>query len=373
MAVAAPMIVALSRALERSRSSYLPVVKVNPRKPAPARVIGTPQLSVVIVNYCQWKNTARLTRQLRQSEAVRRGAAEIVIVDNNSPKHPVARRLGKLSGVSVCRSDENQGFAKAVNRGSRLSRGEWVLLLNPDVTVEEGFLDQVLDSAQRWPALDPKAGIIGFQLRHRDGTRQASSGTFPTLLRTVFGMILPRSRRKCQHQSLAERNPVAWATGGCLLVRRDCFRQVGGMDENYFLYYEDVDFCQRARQAGWSVWYEPALRVTHHFPLHSRRVPAPLRLVTRHALLTYSRKHWPGWQARALRMIVWCEAAAREVMAQCRKQPEAAQCFRELRKLIRDMAANREQEVRKRIRFAASFLERVSSAQDGQTGNPQLK
>ncbi|HET6571990.1 MAG TPA: glycosyltransferase family 2 protein, partial [Fimbriiglobus sp.] len=270
--------------------------RLRTRPPRGGTAIETPQLSVVIVNFCQWKNTARLTRQLRRCEAVRRGAAEIVIVDNHSPANRAAKRLCRLSGVSVVRNGENRGFARAVNRGGRLSRGEWVLLLNPDVTVPDGFLDDVLDAAQRWPARDPKAGVVGFQLRNRDGTKQASSGPFPTLVGTVAGLMLPRSRRKTRHRPRAERRPVPWATGGCLLVRRDCYEEVGGLDENFFLYYEDVDFCRRARRAGWSVWYEPDLRVTHHFPLHARAVPPPLRLVTRHALLTYSRKHWPRWQ-----------------------------------------------------------------------------
>ena len=249
-------------------------------RPRPSVAIETPQLSVVIVNYCQWRNTARLTQQLRQCEAVRRGAAEIVIVDNRSPKDTIARKLRKLSGVSVVHNRENQGFAKAVNRGGRLSRGEWVLLLNPDVTVPPGFLDAVLESAQRSPAIDPNLGVIGFQLRNRDGSKQASSGAFPSLWRTLFGLLRPRGRRKCQHQTLKNRQSVEWVTGGCLLVRRDCFEQLEGMDESYFLYYEDVDFCRRAAQAGWSIWYEPALRVTHHFPLHTRGVSPGMRLVT---------------------------------------------------------------------------------------------
>jgi len=241
------------------------VVRPRNRIARPRVAIETPQLSVVIVNYCQWQNTARLTLQLRKCEAVRRGAAEIVIVDNHSPKCSVFKRLRKLSGVSVVRFDRNYGFARAVNRGSNISRGEWVLLLNPDVTVHDGFLDEVLESAQRFPAIDPSAGVIGFQLRNRDGTRQASAGVLPTLFSTVAGLLVPRARRKCQHQTLDFRQPVPWVTGGCLLVRRDCFEQLRGMDESFFLYYEDVDFCQRARAIGWSVWYEPELRVTHHF------------------------------------------------------------------------------------------------------------
>ncbi|MGL6097522.1 MAG: glycosyltransferase family 2 protein [Fimbriiglobus sp.] len=342
--------------------------RLRGRPPARGTAIETPQLSVVVVNFCQWRNTARLTRQLRQSEAVRRGAAEIVIVDNHSPNHPVARKLERLSGVSVFRSAENGGFATAVNRGTRASRGEWVLLLNPDTTVPEGFLDAVLDAAQRFPALDPRAAVIGFQMRHRDGTRQASAGPFPTLSSTVGGLLLPRARRKCRHQELTGRRAVPWVTGGCLLVRRDCFRQLGGMDERFFLYYEDVDLCQRARAAGWTVWYEPGVRVTHHFPLHARTVPPPLRLVTRHALLTYSRKHWPRWQAKLLGGIVWLEASAREAAARWRGQPDAARCYRQMRRLVGDLAAGRAGVVAERIRFAAGFLDRVAAAQDGKTG-----
>jgi N-acetylglucosaminyl-diphospho-decaprenol L-rhamnosyltransferase len=343
-----------------------PRLRTRPPRGGPA--VETPQLSVVIVNFCQWRNTARLTRQLRRCEAVRRGAAEVVIIDNHSPADRLAQKLRRLSGVSVVRNPENHGFARAVNRGSRLSRGEWVLLLNPDVTVPDGFLDGVLDAAQRWPARDPRAGVIGFQLRNRDGTKQASSGPFPTLLGTVAGLLLPRSRRKTRHRPLTARRPVPWVTGGCLLVRRDCFEEVGGLDERFFLYYEDVDFCRRARRAGWSVWYEPALRVTHHFPLHSRRVPPPLRLVTRHALLTYSRKHWPGWQARLLAGLVWAEAGARELLARWRSQPAAAACFRELRRLVGDVTGGRAAAVDRRIRFAAGFLDPIAAAQDGRTG-----
>lgn len=343
------------------------VPRLVPRRPAAGPAIETPQLSVVIVNFCQWRNTARLTRQLRRSEAVRRGAAEVVVVDNHSPHTPIARRLHRLSGVSVVRNTQNHGFAKAVNRGGRHSRGEWVLLLNPDVTVPDGFLDAVLDAAQRWPAIDPRAGVIGFQLRNRDGTQQASAGPFPTLLKTVAGLLLPRGRRKCRHRSLEARAAVPWVTGGCLLVRRDCFEQLGGLDESFFLYYEDVDFCRRATEAGWTVWYEPRLRVTHHFPLHSRAVPPPLRLVTRHALLTYSRKHWPGWQARVMSGLVWVEAGMREAAARCRGRETDAVCYRELRRLVGDVTRGRSEAAAARIRSAARSLDAIASAQDGKT------
>lgn len=341
-----------------------PVAHSRRPAPGPGAAPHTPRLSVVIVNYCQWRNTARLTRQLRRGEAVRRGAAEVVIVDNHSAPHPAARALRRLSGVSLYRSARNTGFARAVNRGTRISRGEWVLLLNPDVTVGPGFLDQVLDAAERLPAADPPAGVVGFQLRNRDGTRQASSGPFPTFLNTLGGLVLPRARRKCRHRPLAGRSPVPWVTGGCLLVRRDCFRQVGGLDEGFFLYYEDVDFCRRARARGWSVWYDPGVAVTHHWPLHTRAVPAPLRLVTRHALLTYARKHWPRWQAAALAGVVWLEAKARGLAAARHGHGIAGACYRELAGLAGDFIRGRDHSARRRVRFAAQYLAPIAAAQD---------
>jgi len=329
--------------------------------------VETPQLSVVIVNYCQWNNTARLTAQLRDSEAMRRGAAEILIVDNHSPSHRLSRRLAKLSGVTVVKNRTNAGFAYAVNRGTNRSHGEWVLLLNPDVTVEPGFLDQVLENAQCFPAVDPKAGIVGFQLRNTDGTKQASAGVFPTMLRTFAGLLIPRSRRKCQHRALEARQAVPWVTGGCFLVRRDCYEELQGMDESFFLYYEDVDFCQRARQRGWSVWYEPAVRVIHHFPLHTRCVPPRLRLITRHALLTYAKKHWAEWQTKLLSVTICLEATAQQWLAARRNDAESVTAYTQLLQLVDDLRRGRAGCAAATVHRVAQSLERIAAANDGQT------
>ncbi|HXD89300.1 MAG TPA: glycosyltransferase family 2 protein [Urbifossiella sp.] len=341
-----------------------PPVRGAARPSAPRRL---PELSVVIVNFCQWRNTARLALQLRRSLAARSGLAEIVIVDNHSPFHPAARRLKRLSGVTIRGLSRNQGFARAVNRGCGIGMGDWLLLLNPDVTVEEGFLDEVQATLDRVEASEPTAGVIGFRLRNADGSGQASSGPLPTLANSLAGLLRPRSRRKCRHQDAASRQRVAWITGGCLLVRRDCFKQLGGLDESFFLYYEDVDFCRRAADAGWSVWYDPGLEATHHWPLHARRVPAPLRLMTRHALLTYARKHWPRWQAGGLAGLLWAEAGLKQAWAAVRGDRDSARCYGELRRLIGDVCQGRTAEARKRVRLVAAFLAPIAAEQDGRT------
>lgn len=334
------------------------------RSPAPPR---SPELSVVIVNFCQWRNTARLARQLRRSLAVRSGFAEVVIVDNHSPFHPLVRRLKRLAGVTIRGFNRNHGFAKAVNRGCGIGKGNWILLLNPDVTVEDGFLDDAIATIDSLEAGDPNAGVVGFRLRNADGSAQASAGPFPTLSNTLSGLLRPRSRRKCRHQAAESHRAVDWVTGGCLLVRRDCFAQLGGLDEAFFLYYEDVDFCRRAADAGWSVCYNPDLEVTHHWPLHARRVPAPLRLMTRHALLTYARKHWPKWQAGGLATLLWSEAGLRQLWAAVRGDRDSARCYGELRRLVGDVSQGRAAEVRRRIRLVAAFLDPIAAEQDRAT------
>jgi GT2 family glycosyltransferase len=142
---------------------------------------------------------------------------------------------------------------------------------------------------------------------------------------------------------------VPWVTGCCLLVRRACLEELGGLDEDFFLYYEDVDLCLRARQRSWSVWYEPNLAVIHHNPLHRRAVPAVLRMVTRHSLLTYAAKHWPRWQFHVLARVVRAEALARRLWAWWEGDAPQSRAFGELLALAADMARGERRAAQERI------------------------
>jgi GT2 family glycosyltransferase len=259
--------------------------------------------------------------------------------------------------VSLRRWQHNHGFAQAVNEGCRLSRGEWRLLLNPDITLSEGFLDGVLRLAEQIGTDEPRAGIIGFHLRNSDGSQQLSCGPFPTLLSTLWRLLLPRSRRKYQAPRSLERCEVPWVTGCCMLLRRACLEDLGGLDEEFFLYYEDVDLCRRAHERGWSVCYEPNLAVIHHQPLHGRAVPAALRLVTRHSLLTYAARHWPAWQFRLLTRIVRAESWVRRLWAWWRGDPQQAAYFRELAAVARDFAHGDARQARRRIDRAVQRID----------------
>jgi len=293
----------------------------------------TPVLSIVVVNYVHWDDTIRLIRDLRKSEAVRSGRVEIVIIDNNSPYHPIIPRLRRLRGVTLLRWRKNRGFARAVNEACRLSRGDWFLLLNPDTTVGPDFLPHLVATLDAWPA---RAGIVGYGLTNPDGSRQLSTGRFPDLAGSLARLVLPRSRRKYTAPPTDRVSEVDWVTGCCLLIRRDCFTDLGGLDTRFFLYYEDVDLCRRARSQGWSVWFDPRAEVTHHRPLHRRTISAPLRVFTRHALLTYAAKHWGWWTRTALGGILGAEAIVRRAVAWWRGDAESAETFALLGDIVRD-------------------------------------
>lgn len=290
-------------------------------EPKPA----VPRLSVVVVNYRQWDQTARLARRLCQGQLVRHGHAEVVIVDNHSGQHRRVQQLRRKDGISLRRYGFNHGFAKAVNEGIRLGRGEWVLLLNPDMTALPGFLDAALSAAERLAAEEPRVGIIGLGLLDPEGTAQRSTGPFPTLFNTIWRKILPRSMRK-YHLRMPGRQSVPWTSGCCLMVHKACLEDIGRLDDDFFLYYEDVDLCLRAWKKGWQVWHEPAVCLTHHAPLHRRKVPAHLLTVTRHALMLYARKHWSPWQVGVLATIIKVEASVKRWLARDMVEKNSLDC-----------------------------------------------
>jgi GT2 family glycosyltransferase len=267
----------------------------------------------------------------------------------------IARRWGR-----------NRGFARAVNEGCRLSQGEWLLLLNPDITLPHGFLEEVRILVERLVTEEPNAGIVGFQLRNTDGSRQLSCGPFPTLAQMLLRLTLPRTRRKYYLRRSRRRSLVSWVTGCCLLLRRTCLEQVGGLDRDFFLYYEDVDLCRRAQANGWSVLYEPRLRVIHHAPLHLRPIPAHLRLLTRHALLTYAAKHWPRWQSKLLSRIVEVEAFVRRLWAKRGQDAAAEQSFEMLRDIAVSLREGQDDHARELLEMVVRSEERRRQMTNGQ-------
>jgi N-acetylglucosaminyl-diphospho-decaprenol L-rhamnosyltransferase len=140
-------------------------------------------------------------------------------------------------------------------------------------------------------------------------------------------------------------------TGSCLLIRRQCLRDLGGFDESFFLYYEDVDLCRRAIDAGWAVCYEPNVMARHMEPLQNRLLTEPLRVITRHAALTYFHKHLSRWQFLGLAQIVKLEARLRSMLHRWRGRNEQAEMMDCLVELVQFMKQGDEALARQTLEY----------------------
>lgn len=223
-------------------------------------------LSIVIVSY----NTRELLRECLAS--LRAGAAglavETFVVDNASRDGSAEMVAEHFPDVRLIRNPDNRGFAAANNLALAEAVGRYVMLLNPDTVVRAGAFPELV----RFMDGRERAGYCGPRLVNGDGSHQASARRFPTWW-TAAGALLgwdkrhPLSRHCGElHAAHGDRKemPAGWLTGACLLVRRAAMAQVGVLDDGYFMYFEETDWCRRLAQAGWEGWYVPSAEVVHY-------------------------------------------------------------------------------------------------------------
>lgn len=273
----------------------------------------TPGVSVVIVNW----NTRRLLECcLRSILAVGEGLVrEVIVVDNGSTDDSVAMVRERFPQVRLVATAENEGFARANNRGVDLARGDYVLLLNTDAFLSPGALRTMLELAE----CKPNAGLVGAQLRNPDGSFQASHTPFPTL-RQEF-LILSGLGRALHGPWYPSHGPdehaprvVDYVEGACMLVRRSAYLRVGGFDAGYFMYAEDVDLCRALKAGGWEVWYQPAARVTHLGGGSSQRRGPEREGDLYRSRVRYFRKHHGDAAASALKVLILALTLAKSVV-----------------------------------------------------------
>jgi N-acetylglucosaminyl-diphospho-decaprenol L-rhamnosyltransferase len=287
------------------------VVPVNRSRENPGSA-SRPRLTIVIVNYESWADTVRLLGSLAIEPEVHGGACEVVVVDNAS-RGPVPAELSNpRQGIRLIARTDNGGFAAGVNAGWQAARSPWLLVLNPDVELAAGFVHRIFGRLDQYDARGADApGIVGFGLQNADGSTQGSVGRFPSLARSIREQFIPRSRRKYQPGWRSRAGRVDWVTGACMLVKTAAIADVSGMDEDFFLYHEEVAFCRVARRRGWQVEFDPGVSVVHRDPLQNRAISPKMRVIIRHSKLLYFRKHLPRWEFRMLAAIVRLESAIR--------------------------------------------------------------
>lgn len=260
-------------------------------------------LSVVTVTYSPGPHLDRFLASL--SLATERPVS-VLMADNGSTDGAPQAAVERYPNVRMFSTGANLGYGTAVNRGvAQLGDGEeWVIVANPDVQWGPGSIDALLDAAARWP----HAGTLGPLIRDPDGSVYPSARHLPSLIRggmhAVVGPLWrnnPWSSAYRQQRLEPTERAVGWLSGACLLVRRAAFDQIGGFDERYFMYMEDVDLGDRLGKAGWLNVYVPSAEVLHHKG-HAAGRDAARNLVAHHeSTYRFLADRHSGWWRAPLR------------------------------------------------------------------------
>lgn len=263
-----------------------------------------PKVSAVIVSHNTREDLLRCLGALRSHARV---AIETIVVDNASRDDSATAVMRDFPEVRVVESGQNLGFSRANNLGAQLARAAYLLVLNSDAEVREGCVESLCR------VLDERAevGIVGPRTLSGDGTPQVSFGPALTPFAEWRQGRLVRGVRRREPWALAEAGARAaqacepdWVSGACLLARRRAFDAVGGFDESFFLYEEDVDLCLRVRAGGFRVVFVPDALVVHQLGRSMARAPALARFEYQRSHILYYRKHNGFVATAALRLFV---------------------------------------------------------------------
>ncbi|MCX7838191.1 MAG: glycosyltransferase family 2 protein [Anaerolineae bacterium] len=234
---------------------------------------------------------------------------EIIVVDNASSDGTVEMLRAEFPHVRVIANTDNVGFTRANNQALALAQGRYLFLLNPDTELHPNALQTLYDYAEA----HPDVGIIGPRLFYGDGTPQSSRRRFPTLATaflesTKLQQWFPRNRVLTRYYILDTRDDetqeVDWVTGAAMFVRRAVYEQIGGLDEGFFMYSEELDWCYRAKRAGWRIVYLPTAQVIHHEGKSSEQVLAARDIHFHSSKVRFFRKHHGTFVAEILRAFL---------------------------------------------------------------------
>jgi hypothetical protein len=223
---------------------------------------------------------------------------EIVVVDNASSDDSLAAARAGWPQITVIDAGANLGFARATNLAIRATRSELVLLLNSDTLPPPGAIDQLVGLLRS----RSEVAVVGPRLVDTQGRLEVSFGPMLSPLAELWQKCLVRGHARqwpliaplVEHRAHVERR-VDWVSGACLLVRRTEAEAAGLLDERYFLYGEDVDFCAAVRDHGGQVLFTPAVEVVHHRGRSGQSAPASTAAAYRRSQLAFYRKHHPAW------------------------------------------------------------------------------
>ena len=278
-------------------------------------------LSVIIVN---WNVRELLDACVASVYASELGGLEleIIVVDSDSHDGSAAMLRRKHPGVIVLPQSENIGFTRGNNIGLARARGDFLLLLNPDTEVHPKALKQMLELM----AAQPEAGILGPHTLNSDMSHQSTRRRFPTLMTGIFesswlAAWAPASVERDYRMLDRADDEICqadWVQGSALLMRRQVYQELGGLDEGFTMYSEELDYCRRAKAAGWRVYYHGGAVITHHGGKSSQQASARTLTHFHTSKLRYFRKHHGEGVYVFLRLLILLQFAG-QLALECGK------------------------------------------------------
>lgn len=264
------------------------------------------KLSIVII--C-WNDLGVIRECLRSiHERTHSTEFEVIVSDNGSTDGSIEFIRRTYPDVLVLENGSNLGFAKGNNVGIRVSKGEYVLILNPDTIIHEGALDALVAFADR----HEEAGGFGCRILNSDGSYQVSGRLFPTVRRYwVFALYLRHLSRLSSLFDYEEyrgwkgesERLIDWQTGCCVMFRRDLLKRLGGFDEQFFYHFEEVDLCRRVWDAGFPIIFTPEAVITHLGGQSVKRFPLRFEIEKLRSRYRYFYKYFGPRGSRQCRRL----------------------------------------------------------------------
>lgn len=256
--------------------------------------MSSPTVSIIIVNW----NTREILRDCLRTvyEQTQDVEFEVIVVDNASADGSVDMIRTTFPQAILLANADNRGFAAANNQGIAVAKGRYVLLLNSDTLVLDGAIDKMVSFAEA----HPEAAATACRVLNSDRTWQRTCFLFPSALNLLItalylNKLFPRNRF-CGRERMTwwdgrEMRAVDVVAGCFILVRREAIEQVGVLDESYFMYGEETDWCYRFRKAGWKILFTPTAQIVHLGGVSSAQLKGPMCLQLRASVLLFLRKH----------------------------------------------------------------------------------
>jgi N-acetylglucosaminyl-diphospho-decaprenol L-rhamnosyltransferase len=256
----------------------------------------TARWAAIVVNYESGSLLLDCVRSIRADTSA--GEPEIVVVDNGSSDGSVARLRAAMPDIQVVRSPGNVGYARAANLGIAAARAPVVAVLNPDTRVAPGAAAVLVGRIET----QPRVGACGPRILNADGSVYPSARQVPSVPLAIghglLGLWWPTNPFTARYRELdadsSQPRLVDWLSGAAVWLRRDALDAVGGWDERYFMYMEDVDLCWRLRRSGWEVAFEPAAEVEHLQGVFTARRPYRMLLEHHRSAWRFARKRFVG-------------------------------------------------------------------------------